>query len=845
MVIMYYILFYFSVLQSAQQGSQQKKNPKAWNSLITSTLTFTKTIFLVTGKDMGVFMDQWIRTGGHARFHMEFVFNRKRNTVEMVINQQEAENNSRSHNLSNLPNKGIKKYVGPVSVALQELDGWFNYNLPVEQFKSKHDITCHSKSRRNKKKKIPLVNNVEVDMDLSAMEDSPVLWIRVDPDMQLIRTVDIAQPDFQWQYQLRHERDVTAQREAALALEKFPTANSRKALTDIIENDECFYKVRCVATHQLTKVANLMAASWDGPPAMLVIFKKMFGSFAASHIIKQNDFSNLQTYFLQKEIPVAMAGLRNSHGICPPEVLKFLLDLFKYNDNSKNTFSDNYYRAALVDALGETVTPVVSVLQAATAGTSNSNLITAESLSPDTKLILEEISRYLNLEKLLPSYKYTITKSCLKAIRKLQKTGHLPSNPGLFRDYASHGQFVDVRIAALECLVDFVNVEGSWSDLSHLLDMIENDPVPRIRHILIRLLVSTPPFERAKHHKNDKEELVDRLWSLMNSKFWYDGRLRCDIVDLYAKLYGRKRPVAVPIPEMAALKQKSYTVETNKKSENTKSDSYRIPKRSEKVKDESSSKSTLSATNVSTKKMTQSAGIDSKVGSSVIKDSPFRIPAEFPGTIEPKSENIPVQQSKQRPILDIREAPVGEVPDFLSANLNSSSKMISLASQSLASTYSASTSMNPIIPSGSRPNIPLPAEAVGQFGVPDIKKELNVPGHPILNPSPNSPKKSNLESSGSSSSHHRHSKEKKRKKDKKKHKHKDKDKEKKKSKKHDKERKRKSTHSLAHEVKQANPALQAAEDATVSETSAHGLSSGSSSCGSPSDSPKRIKTEEL
>ena len=55
----------------------------------------------------------------------------------------------------------------------------------MEQVKSKHDITCHSKSRRNKKKKIPLVNNEEVDMDLSAMDDSPVLWIRVDPDMQV------------------------------------------------------------------------------------------------------------------------------------------------------------------------------------------------------------------------------------------------------------------------------------------------------------------------------------------------------------------------------------------------------------------------------------------------------------------------------------------------------------------------------------------------------------------------------------------------------------------------------------------------------------------------------------
>ena len=50
------------------------------------------------------------------------------------------------------------------------VSGWFKYTLPVEQMKSPHDITCHSKSRRNKKKKIPLVNNEEVDMDLSAME---------------------------------------------------------------------------------------------------------------------------------------------------------------------------------------------------------------------------------------------------------------------------------------------------------------------------------------------------------------------------------------------------------------------------------------------------------------------------------------------------------------------------------------------------------------------------------------------------------------------------------------------------------------------------------------------------
>ena len=62
--------------------------------------------------------------------------------------------------------RGVRKYVGPVTVAVQELDGWFSYTMAVETVHSKHDITCHSKSRRNKKKKIPLCTNEEVDMDL-------------------------------------------------------------------------------------------------------------------------------------------------------------------------------------------------------------------------------------------------------------------------------------------------------------------------------------------------------------------------------------------------------------------------------------------------------------------------------------------------------------------------------------------------------------------------------------------------------------------------------------------------------------------------------------------------------
>lgn len=33
----------------------------------------------------------------------------------------------------------------------------------------------------------------------------------------------------------------------------------------------------------------------------------------------------------------------------------------------------------------------------------------------------------------------------------------------------------------------------------------------------------------------------------------HDTKLRCDLVDLYYTLYGTKRPVCLPVPELASL----------------------------------------------------------------------------------------------------------------------------------------------------------------------------------------------------------------------------------------------------------------------------------------------------
>jgi transcription initiation factor TFIID subunit 2 len=527
-------------LALAQNAASTKISSGLWHQLLISTNVFTKAIFTVTGKDMTVFIDQWVRTGGHAKFSLTSVFNRKRNTIELEIRQDSVNQ------------RGVRKYVGPLLVQLQELDGTFKPTLQIENTVVKADITCHSKSRRNKKKKIPLCTGEEVDMDLSPMDESPVLWIRIDPEMTLMRHVNCEQPDFQWQFQLRHERDVTAQLDAIAALEKYPTTATRVALTDVIETESCFYEVRCEAAKCLTKVANAMPAStanWQGPPAMLNLFRKLFGSFAAPHIVKQNCFDNFQHYFLQKTIPRAMAGLRTTHGICPPEIMRFLLDLFKYNDNTKNHYSDVYYRASLVDALGDSITPVIAVMQ-------QGSKITSDNLTADAKLVLEEVTRILNLEKHLPSYKYLVSVSCLKVLRKLQKCGHLPPSSKIYKSYAESGNYFEVRVAAMENLVDYLRADGKREDFEFLIDIIEKDPEPEIRHRLARLIVENPPFERNRSHRLNRHDLRERIWKNMNFNLSHDTRLRCDLVDMYHALYGTKEPTTdVKDPELASLYQ--------------------------------------------------------------------------------------------------------------------------------------------------------------------------------------------------------------------------------------------------------------------------------------------------
>ncbi len=508
-------------------AAQKTYSFNCWSNLALSTESFTDALATFSSKDIKHLLDHWVYRSGCARLNVIFNFNRKKNTLELELKQDMANQ------------KGYKKYIGPITFIIQELDGSFSHHLQVDdQVPCKFDIALHSKGKKSKKKKIPLITGEEVDIDTSQMDsDSPILWIRIDPDMKIIREIKFDQPDHHWQHQLRYERDICAQLDALDYLTRFPTAQTRSTLVSCIENNECFFRVRVQASYALAEIANKMVHNWNGPLPFISTFKTFFKSPSAINIVKSNNFSDIQLYYLQKNIPIAMGNLRTVHNLCPAEVVRFILDLIKYNENSKNRFSDCYYRAALIDGLSNTLSSSVASLN--TFGGSKSS-----NLSADLHSVIEEIVLRLNLEKILPSYHFLISASCLKALRKLQKLGHIPEDKNIFKQYAlNKNTFDELRMIAFEILIDFLTLRHDDDLFCLLIDSIETDHSYCVKqHIIQQLVKHASAFkfnfdEVSKHSEN----YANKIWCLMN-RFNLNYRMKSSLVELYHSFYGFNKP---------------------------------------------------------------------------------------------------------------------------------------------------------------------------------------------------------------------------------------------------------------------------------------------------------------
>ncbi|KAF2608416.1 hypothetical protein F2Q68_00046405 [Brassica cretica] len=255
-------------------------------------------------------------------------------------------------------------WPGIMSIRVYELDGMSDHpKLPMAGDRWQLlELPCHSKlaaKRYQKPKKGGKPDGADENVDTVAPLDnktsieSPLAWIKADPEMEYIAEVHLHQPLQMWVNQLEKDGDVVGQAQAIASLEalKQHSFSVVNALNNILTDSKVFWRIRIGAAFALAKTAS-EENDWAGLQHLIKFYKSRRFD-AEIGLPKPNDFRDFPEYFVLEAIPHTIAMVRGADGKSPREAVEFILQLLKYNDNSGNPYSDVFWLAVLVQSIGD------------------------------------------------------------------------------------------------------------------------------------------------------------------------------------------------------------------------------------------------------------------------------------------------------------------------------------------------------------------------------------------------------------------------------------------------------------------------------------------------------------
>ncbi|KAH9296277.1 hypothetical protein KI387_039865, partial [Taxus chinensis] len=300
---------------------------------------------------------------------MGLSYNKRRNMIELAV-LRGCTSNTRSMSevtggtFSSEFKTGDIGWPGMMSVRVYELDGMYDHpSLPMAGDTCQLlEIQCHSKlaaRRMQRPKKGSKADGSDDNLEAAATTDSrpglesPLLWLRADPEMEYLAEISMHQPLQMWINQLERDKDVVAQLQAIATLCTFPQLSFAivNALNNCLMDSKVFWRVRIESAFALANTAT-EETDWAGLTHLIKFYKsRRFDPDIG--LPRPNDFRDFPEYFVLEAIPIAISMVRGCDGKSPPEAVDFILQLLKYNDNSRNPYSDVYWLATVVDSIGK------------------------------------------------------------------------------------------------------------------------------------------------------------------------------------------------------------------------------------------------------------------------------------------------------------------------------------------------------------------------------------------------------------------------------------------------------------------------------------------------------------
>ncbi|OGM40886.1 TATA-binding protein associated factor Taf2 [Aspergillus bombycis] len=447
-----------------------------------STMLFQKTCERLGHAKLDSFFQQWVFGAGCPRFQATQRFNKKKLVVEMMIKQVQSEQPSTRDLDRNTFMRDVKEeirgiyagvvqpvFTGSMTIRIHEADGTpYEHIVEIKEGVTKFDIpynTKYKRLKRNKRQKERAAAASGGDPNAEAQEDvllyclGDVLqseeeiqewkladwskedeermgqesyeWIRMDADFEWICKLSLVMPGYMYLSQLQQDRDVIAQLESLqymAAQREHPLISTIFVRT--LMDRRYFYGIRVAAAKALIKHAK-EEINWLGLFHLERAFQELF-CLPGSPMTRSNDFSDRAAYVLQLVIPDAISKVRDNNGKTPMRVKRFLYDKLRFNDNSNNEYSDNYYVATLMQSLCHAMLGKVESRPHDLDDFDMEGVLESQAEERLEKDAIAEIDRYRRMDEWSSSYQ------------------NLYSLPALY----PAGTYDLLRLEAFECLVE-------------------------------------------------------------------------------------------------------------------------------------------------------------------------------------------------------------------------------------------------------------------------------------------------------------------------------------------------------------------------------------------------------
>eukprot|EP00268_Persea_americana_P000193 TRINITY_DN10075_c0_g2_i16.p1 TRINITY_DN10075_c0_g2~~TRINITY_DN10075_c0_g2_i16.p1 ORF type:complete len:575 (-),score=125.59 TRINITY_DN10075_c0_g2_i16:2665-4389(-) len=260
------------------------------------------------------FFPRWVGSCGCPVLRMGFSYNKRRNMIELAVLRSCTATAGAITSISNgnpdsETREGDVGWPGMMSIRVHELDGMYDHpSLPMAgESWQLLEIQCHSKlaARRFQKPKKgskPDGSDDNADgaptLDMRSGIESPLLWLRVDPEMEYLAEIHFHQPVQMWINQLEKDKDVVAQSQAISTLEMLPNQSFSvvNALNNFLTDSKAFWRVRIEAAFALAHTAS-EETDWAGL-LHLIKFYKSRRFDATIGLPRPNDFHDFPEYFV-------------------------------------------------------------------------------------------------------------------------------------------------------------------------------------------------------------------------------------------------------------------------------------------------------------------------------------------------------------------------------------------------------------------------------------------------------------------------------------------------------------------------------------------------------------------